>query len=61
MVLVLIGIIVGIIIVTILIVKAAKTHSKEVVGMDIFCRKCGVKTNGLKCTRCEKTSQSFGV
>jgi rubrerythrin len=61
MVLVLIGIIVGIIIVTILIVKAAKTHSKEVVGMDIFCRKCGVKTNGLKCPRCEKTSQSFGV
>ncbi len=61
MVLVLIGIIVGIIIVTILIVKAVKTHSKEVVGMDIFCRKCGVKTNGLKCPRCEKTSQSFGV
>ena len=61
MVLVLIGIIVGIIIVTILIVKAAKTHSKEVVGMDIFCRKCGVKTNGLKCPRCEKTSQAFGV
>jgi len=61
MVLVLIGIIVGIIIVTILIIKAAKTHSKEVVGMDIFCRKCGVKTNGLKCPKCEKTSQSFGV
>ncbi len=61
MVLVLIGIIVGIIIVAILIVKASKTHSKEVVGMDIFCRKCGVKTNGLKCPRCEKTSQSFGV
>jgi len=61
MVLVLIGIVIGIIIVTILIVKAAKTHSKEVVGMDIFCRKCGTKTNGLKCPRCEKTTQSFGV
>ncbi len=61
MVLVLIGIIVGILLVTILIVKAAKTHSREVVGIDMFCRKCGIKTNGLKCPRCEKRTQSIGV
>ena len=61
MVLLWIGIAVGILLVIILIVKAAKTHSLEVVGIDVFCRKCGIKTNGLKCPRCEKTSQSFGV
>jgi len=61
MVLVLIGIVVGIIIVAILIVKATKTHSKEVLGIDMFCRKCGTKTNGLKCPKCEKKHQSFGV
>ena len=61
MVLLWIGIAVGILLVIILIVKAAKTHSREVVGMDMFCRKCGIKTNGLKCPKCEKTSLSFGV
>jgi len=61
MVLVWIGIAVGILIVVILIIKASKTSSREVVGMDLHCRKCGIKTNGLKCPKCEKTSQSFGV
>ncbi len=61
MVLVLIGIVIGIIIVTILIIKAAKTHSKDVLGFDMFCKKCGIKTNGLKCPKCEKKHQSFGV
>ena len=61
MVLLWIGIAVGILLVIILIVKAVKTHSLEVVGIDMFCRKCGIKTNGLKCPKCEKTSQSFGV
>ncbi len=61
MVLVLIGIVIGIIIVAILIVKAAKTHSKDVLGIDMFCKKCGTKTNGLKCPKCEKRTQSFGV
>ncbi len=49
MVLVLIGIVVGIIIVAILIVKATKTHSKEVLGIDMLFRKCVTKSNGLKC------------
>ena len=61
MVLIWIGIAVGILLVIILIVKAAKTHSRDVVGFNAYCRKCGIKTNGSKCPRCEKTSQSFGV
>ena len=61
MVLVLIGIAIGILIVVILIIKAVKTPSHEVVGVDMHCRKCGIKTNGLKCPRCEKNTQSFGV
>ena len=61
MVIVLIGIAIGILIVAVLIIKAFKTPSREVVGMDIHCKKCGIKTNGLACPKCEKKSQSFGV
>ncbi len=61
MVLVLIGIALGVLIVVILIIKAFKTPSREVVGMDIHCKKCGIKTNGVACPKCEKESQSFGV
>ena len=61
MVLVLIGIAIGILIVAVLIIKAFKTPSREVVGMDMHCKKCGIKTNGLTCPKCEKGSQSFGV
>ena len=61
MVLVLIGIAVGILIVIALIIKATKTSSREVVGIDIHCRKCGIKTHGLDCPKCEKRTKSFGV
>ena len=61
MVLVWIGIAIGVLLVIILIVKASKTSSRDVVGVDIHCRKCGTKINGLKCPRCEKRTQSFGV
>ena len=61
MVLVWIGIAVGILLIIILIVKAVKTPSRDVVGIDMHCKKCGIKTNGLKCPRCEKRTQSFGV
>jgi hypothetical protein len=61
MVLVLIGIAIGILIVAVLIIKTFKTPSHEIVGMDIHCKKCGIKTNGLACPKCEKKSQSFGV
>ena len=61
MVLVLIGIAVGILIVAALIIKATKTSSRDVVGIDIHCRKCGIKTHGLTCPKCEKRTKSFGV
>jgi len=61
MVLVLIGIAIGILVVIILIIKASKTHSREVVGIDMHCRKCGIKINGLVCPKCKKNTQPFGV
>jgi len=61
MVIVLIGIVVGILILIILIVKAVKTPSQDVVGVDMHCRKCGIKINGLTCPKCEKNTKSFGV
>jgi hypothetical protein len=45
MVLVLIGIAVGIVIVAILIIKASKMSPRDVLGMDLRCIKCGVKTS----------------
>jgi len=61
MVLALIVIAVGILLVIILIIKATKTSSRDVVGVDNHCRKCGIKINGLSCPKCEKKTQSFGV
>ncbi|MDH3657013.1 MAG: hypothetical protein OEM77_02645 [Nitrosopumilus sp.] len=61
MVILWIGIGIGILIAIILIVKSIKTSSHDVLGVNIYCKKCGFKTNGLKCPRCEKKSQSFGV
>ena len=61
MVLLWIGIAVGVIITTILIVKAVKTPSRDVMGFELQCKKCGSKTNGLKCPKCEDKSQTFGV
>ena len=61
MVLLWIGIAVGVIITTILIVKAVKTSSRDVMGVELQCKKCGSKTNGLKCPKCEDKSQTFGV
>jgi hypothetical protein len=61
MVLVLIAIAVGILIVAILIIKASKTSSSDVLGINLHCMKCGDKTNGAKCLKCEKDTQSFGV
>ena len=26
----------------------------DVVGYSMFCKTCGDRTNGMKCTRCEK-------
>ena len=61
MVLVLIGIAIGILIVAILIIKATKTPYREIVGINIHCKKCGIRTNGLACPKCNDKFQSFGV
>jgi hypothetical protein len=61
MVLLLIAIIVGILVVAILIIKASKTSPRDIVGIDILCKKCGTRTNGLACPKCKNKSQSFGV
>ncbi len=45
---------VGILIAIILIVKIAKTPSHEAVSLALYCKVCGIKTNGLKCISCEK-------
>jgi hypothetical protein len=61
MVLAYIGIAVGVLLVAILIVKVAKTNPREIAGVDIHCRKCGIVTNGTACPKCEKKSQAFGI
>ena len=61
MVLVLIGIAVGILIVAILIIIATKTSPRDVMGMNLHCGICGIKTNDSKCPKCEKNTKSFGV
>ena len=62
MVLVWIGIGLGILIATILIVKIIKTSSQDVLRIDTYCRKCGLKTDGPKVSSlCEKRTQSFDV
>jgi len=61
MVLALIGIAIGILLVIVLIIKAIKTSSRDVVGVDMHCRKCGIKTHGLPCSKCEQRTKSFGV
>ena len=61
MVLAYIGIAVGVLLVAILIVKVARTNPREIAGADIRCRKCGTRTNGAACPKCESKSQSFGI
>jgi rubrerythrin len=61
MVLVWIGIVVGVLIAVILIVKAIKTPSRKVMGIELHCKKCGSKTNGFKCPKCGDKPQTFGV
>ena len=61
MVLLWIGIAIGVLIVIVLVRKAIKTPATAVVGMDTYCRKCGLKTDGSRCPRCEKSARTFGV
>jgi hypothetical protein len=61
MVVLLIAIVLGVLVVAILIIKATKTSPRAIVGMDITCKKCGTRTNGLSCPKCKNKSQSFGI
>ena len=61
MVLAYIGIVIGVLIVIILIVKISRIGPREVAGVDKFCKKCGLETRGMNCPKCEKKSKSFGV
>ena len=61
MVLLWIGIAVGVLIAVVLIVKVVKTPSRDVVGIELLCNKCGSKTNGMKCPKCGDKPQTFGV
>jgi hypothetical protein len=47
--------------VAILIIKATKTPARQIVGINIHCKKCGIRTNGLACPKCNDKFQSFGV
>ena len=60
MVLVYIAVAIGILIIAVLIYKVIKTPSHEAISLDVYCKKCGFKTNGLKCSKCEQQN-SFGV
>ena len=61
MVLLWIGIAIGVVIAIVLIAKAIRTPPMDVVKVEMQCKKCGFKTNGLKCPRCENKDSSFGV
>lgn len=61
MVLLWIGLGIGILITAILIIKAVKTNSREVLGVEKFCKKCGTETHGMNCPKCERKFKSFGV
>ena len=56
-----IGIAIGVLIVLILIVKISRTSPREVAGIDVYCKRCGLETKGLNCPKCERKSKSFGV
>ena len=56
-----VGLGIGILITIILIIKAVKTNSHEILGIEKFCKKCGTETNGLNCPKCENKFKSFGV
>ena len=61
MVLILIAIVIGVLVVAILIIKATKTPSQDIVEMNMTCKNCGTRTNGLTCPKCKNKFQSFGV
>ena len=57
MVFVWIGIGIGILAVTVLVFKVIKSPKNSFIT--IRCKKCGLKTNGLKCPLCESEKKSI--
>jgi len=57
MVFVWIGIGIGILAVTILVFKVIKSPKNSFIT--IRCKKCGLKTNGLKCPLCESEKKAI--
>ncbi|MFY9300410.1 MAG: hypothetical protein WAO91_04405 [Candidatus Nitrosotenuis sp.] len=55
MVIVWIAIGLGVLAAYILIRKILKASPKAPLKISLYCKKCGYKTNGLKCPRCENT------
>ena len=60
MVLIYIGVAIGVLIIIALIVKILKSSSNTAISLNLHCKKCGFKTNGLNCPKC-KPNDSFGV
>ena len=60
MVLTYIGIAIGVIILIAIIVKLLKSPPNAVLSLNLYCKKCGFKTNGLKCPKCDE-KKTFGV
>ncbi len=58
MVLVWIGIGLGILIAIILFSRILKKSSSSPITFNPYCKKCGYKTNGLKCPKCENMPTS---
>lgn len=55
-----IGIGVAIIVLVAVLVKLLKSSPNAVLSLKLYCKKCGFKTNGLKCPKCDQ-KKSFGV
>ena len=60
MVIVWIGVAAGALIALLLIIKLIKTSPLDAVSLEQRCKKCGLKTNGLKCPKCDR-KPSYGV
>ncbi len=53
------GAAIGILVAFILIFKYTKTGKNDVIGFSSKCKKCGMVTNGLKCTKCESNIKDW--
>ncbi|MEK6971310.1 MAG: hypothetical protein AABW60_00985 [Thermoproteota archaeon] len=51
------GIAIGVLIAIVLIFKTTKSSPHEPLSFSSHCKKCGYKTNGLKCPRCERFAE----